>query len=271
MSNFIGQTQIIDYLTKAHSDGKFPRLLILMGSKHWGKKTLATYIANNILNSQPTETGTSIDDVRDVIKAAYTATATTAYVFGDCDNMSTAALNAMLKVVEEPPRKAYFILTASEPILDTLHSRSITLFLQVYQEDELKMFTSDAALLRAASSPGEVKQFEENPEILPFCEKVYSSLTEVTGTNALKIGSYLKYKEEDEGYDVQLFLLGMRAVVHSDLVSWLESGALEAYSKRFAIYQFQTAKAFRKVQRKGVNKAAIIDQWILNIRRELMD
>ena len=39
---------------------------------------------------------------------AYKQTKPIMYVFKDCDNMSNAAKNALLKVAEEPPQQAYF-------------------------------------------------------------------------------------------------------------------------------------------------------------------
>lgn len=271
MADFIGQESNLRYLRQCMDCGKMPRFLILLGPKHFGKKTMAQYIAKHIIKSQPTETEPSIDSVRAVIEIAYKATAPTCYVFGDCDNMTTAALNALLKVTEEPPRRAYFILTSSTDVLETLASRACVLQMQSYTQDQLRQFTYDEYDLKVATSPGEVVALNgKSKELYEFCKDVLQSMGTVTGVNAMKIPGYLALKPDADGYDPYLFFQGMRAVIVEAAVAagmgkltgealWAEVDKMQRLLRVCSDYQ-------SKINKKGVRKDSLMDMWVLDMR-----
>lgn len=62
------------------------------------------------------------------------------YVFKDCDNMSNAAKNALLKVIEEPPQQAYFVmlLKSTSNTLATILSRGMLISLLPFHLQNLK-------------------------------------------------------------------------------------------------------------------------------------
>ncbi len=56
--------------------------------------------------------GTSVSDVRQAVEQTQTVGGTTVFcTFADADNMSLAAKNALLKIVEEPPKNVYSKVT----------------------------------------------------------------------------------------------------------------------------------------------------------------
>lgn len=75
---------------------------------------------------------TSVDDIRDVVGEAYLSTNEAdfkIFILEDADEYNTQSQNALLKVVEEPPKGVRFILTASSvgAILPTVRSRVYTI------------------------------------------------------------------------------------------------------------------------------------------------
>ena len=74
-----------------------------------------------------------VDQIRDVVADAVVMpneAERKVYIIRDADTMNAAAQNALLKVLEEPPRFVSFILIAASPapLLETLRSRCVTLY-----------------------------------------------------------------------------------------------------------------------------------------------
>ena len=143
--------------------GRFPHALIIEGEQGLGKKTLAHRLAAALVcrsdekpcmqctqcrkamqNIHPDiiEHGAkggansfSIQTVRQVISDAYiqpNEAECKVYILADADCMSIPAQNAFLKIMEEPPSYAIFILTASNKsaMLPTVLSRSVVVSLE---------------------------------------------------------------------------------------------------------------------------------------------
>lgn len=268
---FVGQDTNLNYLKECASRGNMPRFLILFGHPHSGKRTMADHIARNIIKSIPTETEPGIDGVRAVIETAYKATMPACYIFTDCDQMSAASLNALLKVTEEPPRQAYFILTATGNVLETLQSRATMLFMQPYTQAELRQFTTDEAALRICTTPGAIITLGENAQALAdFCEKFVDSVATVTGVNAFKIPGYLKLKDDQDGYDLHLFFDGVSAVC-AELAVHLAKDGQQQQAERLLKVMLLTGEVDRQTQRKSVRKDSLVDMWILDVRNALKE
>ena len=62
-------------------------------------------------------------------------------VLDDIDLFNTNSLNALLKIIEEPSKKNYFILinNKTKPILDTIKSRSLEIKIIQNQNEEVKI------------------------------------------------------------------------------------------------------------------------------------
>lgn len=162
--DFIGNEKIKDQLTFLQESGRLPHAIIIEGDEGLGKRTLASEIALNlfcraegehpcrecpqcikVLNGyhpdifEYSATGGArsfhVDKVReikdDVIvrpnEADYKV-----YILGNCQCMNESAQNAILKILEEPPSYALFILTvtAKSALLETVLSRSVVLSLE---------------------------------------------------------------------------------------------------------------------------------------------
>ena len=73
-----------------------------------------------------------VDQIRDIVADAYilpNEAERKVYILRSADAMNAAAQNALLKILEEPPRFVSFILVAASaiPLLETVRSRCVTL------------------------------------------------------------------------------------------------------------------------------------------------
>ena len=132
----IGQLQLQEKINRIIDT--YPKFSIFVGPKGSGKKTLAKEVCKR-LNLPIINFGTGIEDVRTAIDLAYDRFDAYCYMFPDADGMSVTAKNGLLKVTEEPPKNAYFILTlqSMSNTLGTIESRGTIFNLDPYTTDEL--------------------------------------------------------------------------------------------------------------------------------------
>lgn len=131
-----------------------PQSLLLSGSKGVGLATIATWFSGNkiagFLRPQDTkektdnENGTiSVEMIRqlyDQTRAQYTNPQI--FIIDDADRMSRGAQNAFLKLLEEPGKQIYFILTSHNPqnLLPTILSRTQHVVVQTLDKIESNTF-----------------------------------------------------------------------------------------------------------------------------------
>lgn len=266
----IGQRRLLQNIDRRPNDS-FPRFIILCGPKHSGKHLIAKYIANK-LGATLVDSGIKVDDIRETISLAYKQSEPTVYLLADADKMSPAAKNAILKVTEEPPRKAFFIMTLTDinNTLATLKSRGAVLNMDVYSPADLLQYISlrGYSLTEAESSivcstctvPGEVDMLVSYNilEFYEFVKTVADNLGLVNGANAFKITSRLSYKEDDTGYDATLFLRTLSYVY----LQQIEEACYEAVEAIRIISRYLSEMSIT-----GINKAATMDMLILELRR----
>ncbi len=135
----------------------------------------------------PAKTDTiSIDDIRAVQERLHDV-GTGRYrccIIRSVERMQTAAVSALLKILEEPPEGVTFLLTTQSlpSLLPTLVSRARTLHFVRLTDAELEPLLAGVAsderrfLLRVAQgAPGIIKRLRENPDLLRTERQVYSS------------------------------------------------------------------------------------------------
>jgi len=140
-----GQAHVTTPLRNAIRTGRVPHAILLTGPRGVGKTTLARILARCLnCNKGPTDspcgecdpcreiTGgtstdvqeidaasrTSVDDVRELITAIRYAAAPGKYrifVVDEVHMLSTAAFNALLKTLEEPPARSLFVFATTNP------------------------------------------------------------------------------------------------------------------------------------------------------------
>lgn len=266
----IGQEKLRAQLKFASLHG-FPRFTIICGGRGGGKRLLSAYIAE-LLQAQMVWCSPKVEDVRNVIQLAYQQSQPTLYVLPDADKMSLAAKNALLKITEDSPRKSYFVMTLqdSENTLPTLLSRAFVCNLNPYSPQEIIEYAQKSGyqltpqeievVSNICSLPGDV-DLAVRYSILDFyayVEKVVDNILEVSGVNAMKIGSKLYYKEGDSGWDITLFFRTVMLV----LGNRMKEKPSMMYVKQIVV----TGHYANQMNITGINKASTVDMWVLAMR-----
>ena len=156
-SQLVGQAAIATTLTNALRQGRIAPAYLFCGPRGTGKTSSARILAkslNCIAQDQPTPepcgqcatcrsitngsaldfieidaaSNTGVDNIRELIERAQFAPVQCrykVYVIDECHMLSTAAFNALLKTLEEPPPKVVFVLATTDPqrVLPTIISR----------------------------------------------------------------------------------------------------------------------------------------------------
>lgn len=267
----IGQKHLQKLLDFVTNYG-FPRFAIIYGPKGSGKKLIASQIAQR-LQAQYIVCGTKVDDVREVITLAYKQTNPTVYFFPDADRMSPAAKNALLKVTEEAPRKAYFLMSLVDlnSTLDTLKSRGYLMAMDGYSYSELLEYAAQKGyhltegeskiVTNICTVPGELDLLMryQVQDFYNFVCRVVDNIGIVNGANAFKIGTKLAYKEEDVGWDITLFLRAVM-LVFREKADEINPGKCRESIRITSQYLSEINSIT------GINKSSTIDMWILDLR-----
>lgn len=138
----VGQKHITDTLEHEVISGNIPQALLFCGPKGVGKTSCARILANRInevhsssdisfdLNVFELDAASNnkVDDIRqliDQVRFAPQVGKYKVYIIDEVHMLSTAAFNAFLKTLEEPPLHAIFILATTEKnkVLPTILSR----------------------------------------------------------------------------------------------------------------------------------------------------
>ena len=156
-TELVGQAAIATTLTNAISSRRIAPAYLLTGPRGTGKTSSARILAkslNCLSQEKPTPTpcgqcevcraiargsaldvieidaasNTGVDNIREIIERAQFAPVQCrykVYVIDECHMLSTAAFNALLKTLEEPPLRVVFVLATTDPqrVLPTIISR----------------------------------------------------------------------------------------------------------------------------------------------------
>ena len=264
----IGQKYLKRYVKTLIDEGNFPRFSIFVGPKGSGKKTFVHEVIQDLTDGLYVESGIKVDDVREIINDAYKVHSTAIYFIPDADNMSNAAKNALLKVTEEPPNNAFFIMTLEDAVntLDTIRSRAQIFHMDKYYPRDLKDYANTIGIkdeeeleiiADVCETPGDVNILHEQgvKEFYDFTNLVFDNIADVSLANALKIPNKLSLKDGAEGYDLRLFLRMFMSlcITRQANLEWVMT----------------TSKCSTTLRTKAVNKQMLLDTWIFDIRRKV--
>lgn len=267
----VGQFKCIEKINAWKNRQSFPHFLLVVGDVGSGRKTLSYLFAQELDGRVSTVPDVSVASIRKLVNIAYDIDSTMVYLIPNADGMSLAAKNSLLKLTEEPPENAYIILTLEslENTLPTLVSRSQHLIIDPYTEEQLSHLTADKRISRIATTPGMVNTLEELSsadidDMTSTCDKLLNYIDKVSVANALKSAQKIRFKESDKAVmDIPLFIATMNYVA----ISKLDQPELV---KRIREWMVVLSKYTSMMKRSGVNKKALYDKMILNVRNNLM-
>ena len=186
--------------------------------------------------------------------------------------MSSASANALLKVTEEPPKNAYFIITCEsiDNLLSTIKSRGVTYMLEPYSVDDRCDYLNShiqvpdgvySFILDVATNIGEIEELINLniEDFQKYVNLVIDNIAEVSDSNAFKIADKVNLKDDKDKYDLRLFLRAFSTLCADRM---LKGDTPLEYARAVGI----TGDVLQDLHIRGINKQMLIDKWILDIR-----
>lgn len=276
----IGQSKLYRIFRVMLDDETLPNFVILEGKKGSGKKTFLRETLGHYPDSKFYKywvADNKVDTIRDMITDSYKVTFPTIYVITDGDNMSQAAQNALLKVTEEPPNSAKFIVTVQDrnSLLRPIQSRGVLFMMDVYTPDELLEYAQSKGTMDSRSEeyrilknvcevPWEVDLMLEYgiKDFYKYVQLVIDNIAGVSTANAFKIADKLALKDDDTGYNLKLFLKTF-CVVSMDKFLDADISDSVLYLENMKV----TGRYLAELLYTGINRQMLFDAWILAIRK----
>lgn len=248
----IGQDKI-----KNIKDFSFP-LIILIGNNNMGKSVVAEFI-NDKIGGQFVRCGNKVEEVREVIDISYKQIEPVVYFFRNIQLMNIAALNSLLKVTEEPPFKAKFILSVDikEHCLPTLLSRAFVIELEPYTKQELEEYAELKGLSYDDSnfiySPG-ILELVNRFDYKDMTRNIEDFIDKPTYKGCAGLIKHIKFNEDDEGWNLSLFI----GYLQEYLISVL--GYLKASKYLLKFSEFRKTLSYV-----GVNKKMQLEKLLFEL------
>lgn len=245
-SPLIGNKRAWNLISSMITNKKIPHAILIEGEQGLGKKTLATFIAKACLCAEgepclkcktchlidvgshpdmqiikPDGAIIKVDQIRELrVEAFMTPLAADGRVFiiDSAHTMNAAAQNALLKVLEEPPRGVTFILLAKSAslLLETIRSRCVCFTLSpVAIEDEGAEIVSQKANIPLSEAVGLLAATDGNigaaitaadGEVITLFSLANEILTLALNNDKLKILNLLQPYVKDRAKVLEIIL-----------------------------------------------------------------
>lgn len=210
----LGQKKLLDNLENACKSGRHSHLYIFEGERGIGKSTIAMHFANLlicdtasgcgscdscksfdrlahpdvILVSETEKAEIGVDTARNLIKEVYLRPQLSkkrVFIIKNAEKLNRSAQNALLKVIEEPPEYAVFILLCdnSAMLLNTILSRGVRVTIPPLDKESLtellrgkNVDNVEFYLSYSGGNPGKLLEILSDEEFGTLRESVLDSL-----------------------------------------------------------------------------------------------
>lgn len=209
----IGQEKLKNLCLNLFKENKLSKTIILNAPKGYGKKEFIKWFSQET-NIPYKIFSNKIDDIREAINCSLNEYTLQIYAFEDLT--SILSQNAILKFLEEPPKNVYIFLLTNDlhNLLTTIQNRGIILNFEPYTREELSTFNTDQLALDIFSNPKDLIAVKALglKDLYDITNKIIDKLDIAGISNALKLNTYIKYKDssgnynKEDGYDIDLFL-----------------------------------------------------------------
>ena len=262
----IGQRCVQQQIKSEIEGNSLARFIILVGERGSGRKTLAKEIAR-LTDAEYVVVDKGVDAIREVIEQSYSVATDILYVL-DGDNMSPSAKSSLLKVTEEPPNKARFVLTVSDisQTLNTLTSRARVFRMDMYTDADIAYFagTEDTRYANFCTNKYEVDLLKGYgiDEFSSFVDLVVDNIAEVSSANAFKMENSVALKGEEDKFDMKVLLQAFRVVCMRRVQD------SQDYQEKMKFLQWiqTTSEILGDLRISTINKPMLFDKWIFNVR-----
>lgn len=323
LTNFIGNEKVIDRLSKLMESGRFPHALIIEGEEGIGKKTLAKDIAcalvcrgddkpcgecaqckkaiaaihPDISEYIPAGTANSfhVDTVRNIINDAYVQPNEAdykIYILANAHCMNQNAQNALLKILEEPPKYVVFILTTNSKsaLLSTVLSRSVCVSLEgVDIERAANYITSHCENVDYNTAKKTVETFNGNigkaidslqdtktSELVDVCNKICNALATSNEYEMMTLCSVFQKDRQGVVFACDLlksiFRDALFAGESSEHISGQEESAAllkSSLSRQSLIKLINTCDELKSTALSNANNALLITKFCYSLNRAI--
>lgn len=255
----IGQQPLLAQIDRQIEQGAFPQFVIIAGDAGSGKTLVAQYIAEK-LDAQAITVGKSVDDVREVIDTVRRVTDRVACIFRRAENMSAQAMNALLKILEEPPKGVYFLFTTCNDalLLSTIRSRGAILRMCAYMYEELCEYNQGEPVSAYCKTPRDVDRDKTATGLDTFANLVVANIATVPLVNAMKIADKIDLDDSDPTkYDLRMFLRAFNLACMRE--------AQGAGARKYTEAVTRTSELVNSVKPNS-NLHMLFDAWMLETR-----
>ena len=277
----IGQQKLVAQIDDLIEKEKFPRFSIVVGERGMEHEDVGKVVAERLVCPYILLQDVKVDTIRSMIVDAYKLHGEMVYIIPHADDMSINAKNAMLKVVEDAPNKAYFIMCLEDlsNTLATIQSRGIVFRMCHPGTDTIKEYAESLYVNKSdikpdviekiasvCSTAGDVIYFTHHDinSFYDYAEYVADNICKVSGAEVFKFSDKLALKDEEEKFDVRLFLKTLQTVYMRMCISPVKWGCSENCSCEISRC---IGRYMQDLRIKGINKTMLLDNLYLEMRK----
>lgn len=278
----LGQERLKREICELIDAWRFPRFSIIVGERGSELKEVPHFVSDTMmaLNNKDVPvielSDNKVGTVRDYIDIAYKQTFPIIYTIVDGDNMSAQAVNALLKITEEPPNSAFFIMLAENEanLLETIKSRAYIFRMGRYTSAELYEYAYDKYGIKpeieveVCTTPGEIdvilqSRMSKGDSLAEYTHDFIEEVISVSGARAFTLLDNVSVKDDDGKYDISLFF---KFIQYHFLSKANKSDDVDEIAKCCKSV-IEAGFALKDLSIKGINKRMLLDNFVLNVRR----